>query len=54
MRRIDVETSKFALLLRGINVQRDARDRVFVDFEDVVVGQVLFDIGARPADDPGA
>ena len=50
VRRIDIKAGQFALLLRGINVQRHARHRVPVDFEDVVIRQVLLHLGARPPD----
>ena len=50
MCRIDIEARKLALLLRWINVQRHARHRILVDFEDVVIRQVLLNLGARPPD----
>ena len=43
VRRADVQAGQLALVLFGVHVQGDARDRILVDFEDEVVAEALLD-----------
>jgi hypothetical protein len=51
VRRADVETGKFALLLFGINMQRHTRHGVLINLEDVIVAELLLDDGAGAFDE---
>ena len=42
-RRIDVKTRQFTLLLLGINMQGHARDRIFINLEQVIIAEAFLD-----------
>ena len=43
VRRADVKARQLALLLFGINVQRHARDRIFINLKKVIIAQAFLD-----------